>query len=169
VGFSLTGVLTRILILCSFFCGRADIILDRLSFGSSVEQIATKDIHQVDIHFPQKEFLTVLFFFNIEKASNIRILSEISFMLINLPYDRIELIGISKGKSRLFFGLKESRNNFYRLLNDSDSNISERFDYVCGICIKILFIDRECRLRYITSHYDPQFLRQVIERYGNEK
>jgi hypothetical protein len=121
--------------------------LDRLNYGSLVEQLTIKDIHNVDICFPKQDFLTVLFFFNIENTSHIRILSEISFMLINLPFNKVELFGISKGNSSLFLGHTESENNAYRLINDSSGHVSRKFEYVCGACIKILFIDRECRLR----------------------
>jgi hypothetical protein len=134
-----------------------------------VNPISASDFQKTIISFPEEDFLTIMFLFNSDNISHKRILSEIHFMLSNLPDSRIKLIGISKGDTRNFLQLQGEINSNVHLVNDRKDKILNRFEYVCGMCIKILLVDKHCKLRYVASNFDPLFLREIIMRYDKEE
>jgi len=142
---------------------------NKLVFGSVMNPISVSDFQKTIISFPQEDFLTIIFLFNLDNTSHKRIFSEIQFISSNMPDSRIKLIGISKGDTRKFLQLRGQTNSVVHLVNDRRTEILNRFEYVCGMCIKILLVDKHCKLRYVASNFDPLFLREIIMRYDKEE
>ncbi|NIO49917.1 MAG: redoxin domain-containing protein [Candidatus Aminicenantes bacterium] len=142
----------------------------KLVYGSFINQTSITNIEGKEISIPQEGFVTLLFFFNINHTSHKRILTEFDFLLMNLKKidDRVKLIGISSDKNEKFKELKNIYNNRLHLVNDTETKLYKIFNYSCGNCIKIIIIDKNCIVRYLSSSLDPIFLREIIRRYINE-
>lgn len=139
-------------------------------YGSFINQTSINNIEGEEMSIPQEGFVTLLFFFNINHPSHKRILAEFDFLLMNLKKidDRVKLIGISSDKNEKFKELKNIYNNRLHLINDTETKLYKIFNYSCGNCIKIIIVDKNCIVRYLSSSFDTIFLREIIRRYINE-
>jgi len=62
-----------------------------------------------------------------------------------------------------------SKYNFsFDLINDEQGKAYEHFKLNCDRCIMIYIIDKNNKLRYISSSFDPLFLRDIIQRYKSQ-
>jgi|Deesub1362B_J571_1020462.scaffolds.fasta_scaffold00520_8 hypothetical protein len=143
---------------------------EELVYGSHIIKITIINIEEKEILIPQPNIVTLLFFFNIDHSIHIQILSRLDFLIINLnqPDIKVKLIGISKGEKANFKKIKEKYNILFDLVNDKEEKLFKKFNYTCASCIKIILIDKNSKPRYLSSNFDPIFLRELIQRYAIE-
>lgn len=147
------------------------LISQELVFGSHINEISIANIEGKKISIPQKGFVTLLFFFNIDLIPHERTLKELDFLLVNINKfdEKVKLIGISKDKKEKFKEIQTKFNRRFNLINEEiEKRLFKKFNYTCGSCIQIILIDKNKKLRYLSSNFDPMFLREVIQRYANE-
>ena len=104
----------------------------------------------------------------VKHISHRKILSELDFLIINLnlDYKKAKLIGVSKGEAEDFLEVQSKYNIKIDLINDEKEIIFKVFNFICKNCFQIVLIDRESKIRYLSSNFDPVFLREIIQRYA---
>lgn len=137
-----------------------------LSYGSYINQVHIANSDGTEIVVPQKGVVSILYFFNINNIVHDNVLNNINFLIMNLSKgEKIRLYGISRGEADTFEKITAKYNIAFDLINDREDRISSDFSYTCTSCIQIILIDRDCQIRYLSSSFDPIFLREVIQRY----
>ena len=141
-----------------------------LLYGSNIKKISINNFKGKEISFPQKDLVTLLFFFDINYIPHQRIISELNILIINLNQadKKIDLIGISKDEKENFEKIKPRLNIEFNLVNDMKEKLFKFFNYTCGKCIQVILIDKGSKLRYNSSNFDPVFIRELLQRYSNE-
>jgi len=146
------------------------LISQELVFGSHINEISVSNIEGEKIIIPQEGFVTLLFFFNIGFIPHVRTLSELDFLLayINKSDEKVRIVVISKGEKEKFKEIQTKFNNRFNLINEEkEKKLFKIFNYSCGYCMKIILIDKNSKLRYLSSSFDPIFIKEVIQRYSN--
>ena len=141
---------------------------EELHFGSHIDKIEAFNINREKVPIPQENIITFLFLLNVKLISHRKILSELDFLIINLnlDYKKVKLIGVSKGEAVDFLEVQSKYNIKIDLINDEKEIIFKVFNFICKNCFQIVPIDRESKIRYLSSNFDPVFLREIIQRYA---
>lgn len=166
---SKTKKIVLFLILNILFNANQLISFQNLSYGSLIEKLNVLDINKSLQVIPKQNCVNIIYLFNINNAHQVQILDHIDYLLIHLddkPND-ISFQAISKSSSSKFFELDKIYAGRIIFINDEENIIHYYFNYSCGNCIKILLIDKKGVIRYITTSFDPFFLKEIIERYIN--
>jgi hypothetical protein len=146
------------------------LISQELVFGSHINKMSVSNIEGEKIIIPHEGFVTLLLFFNIDFVPHIHTLSELDFLLANINKfdEKVKLVAISKGEKKKFKEIQTKFDNRFNLINEEkEKKLFKIFNYSCGYCTKIILIDKNNKLRYLSSTFDPIFLREVIQRYSN--
>ena len=145
---------------------------NELVYGSHVNKMSVTNIFSEKISIPQEGYITLLYFFNIKSISHRRILSEFDILLVNLneSQNKVKLIGVSfdKKEDKSFVELLSPYSDRLQLINDKKLKLHSFYIHTCGNCIKIILIDANSVIRYLSSNFDPVFLREIIQRYAHE-
>jgi hypothetical protein len=166
----LNNFLYTVVIILFAFSHYGLLISQELVFGSHINKISVSNIEGEKIIIPQEGFVTLLFFFNIDFIPHVRTLSELDFLLANINKfdEKVKLVVISKGEKEKFKEIQTKFNNRFNLIDEEkEKKLFKIFNYSCGYCTKIILIDKNNKLRYLSSSFDPIFLREVIQRYSN--
>lgn len=109
-----------------------------------------------------------MFFFDINYPPYKRILYELSILTTSIYPEKeiVKLIAISKGDRDDFSKLQSELHKNIEFINDRDNVVYKYFRQDCGECLKIILFDSTNNLRYLSSGYDPLFIREIILRYG---
>jgi peroxiredoxin len=139
---------------------------ENIGYGSYIKPVSIANSDGRDTELSQKGVVSVLFFFNIDSATHNNILNKINYLIMNLDdSEKLRLYGISKGRPDAFEQIRAKYTITFDLINDDHERIYNEFNYSCSSCIQIIVVDRESKIRYLSTSFDPILLREVIQRY----
>jgi len=142
-----------------------------LTYGTKINKFIVHDYEGKKLTLPFNDSLTLIYFFNIKNHLHLNNLLELDYLERNLNHIKpiLRIVGISKGKDNYFQKIfTQYKLNFF-LVNDKKNSISKRFQTNCNFCLKVILIDKSSRIRYVASHLDLFFLREIIYRYASEE
>lgn len=162
-------VVITLLIMMTF--STIDILLAQLVYGSRVEAMNSVNCLGKEVIIPVAGSVNVLCLFDITSPGHISTLNNLNFPVANLDQGQgkpIRVFAISKGKEDLFTDLYRKYGLMFDIVNDQKGSLLKLFNPECSTCMKFIILDKHQSIRYISSGFDPAFLREIIQRYNKE-
>jgi peroxiredoxin len=140
-----------------------------LEFGDSVKMISLENIHGDLVAIPNKGKVTVLFLFDSTNKEHLKIVSELNFMFFNLINQKLEvsLNFVTRGDQESLLKLHRKHKLKFNLFNDQDDYLFPLYQYTCGVCVRLVILDKKGIVRYYIARIDKYFIIGIIQRYAS--
>ena len=141
-----------------------------ITFGSPVESMFLKDCFGTDLTVPFGGIVTLLFYFDASNPIQVNNLLQLEFLShnINNPLEVFRVAAISKSPAQALQSLSHKFGLHCRLLSGTKEALHLAQES-CGSCERIILVDKTSRVRYVSSQFDPTFIREIIQRYGRDR
>jgi peroxiredoxin len=141
------------------------ILLKGIEYGDKICPITLGDCQGNNLSINNNSGVSVLFFFNAEDESLSQILEKLNPLFVGLQEQRknVNLYFISKSEKQAFITLIEKHKLKFPVINDTEEKLFSQFNYVCGVCVKVVILDKKGVIRYLAEHIDMDFIQSVAE------